>query len=146
MGVEAAMGEARILHQVSHADAMRAPLAQPHRGLLNDPRVGFQLVFPGVTNQRSHHLIVIVCIAKSRVRRLDNLSFGENHSRFYDSAPQIAELREKSLPCLVPACRKTRNPWWYHAAMGYFMINDDCNITGDRRATRWRDGGLLLPL
>jgi hypothetical protein len=44
MGVEAAMGQARLLHQVGDADAMRALFAKPHRSLLHDPRVGFLLV------------------------------------------------------------------------------------------------------
>ena len=51
MGVEAAMGQAGLLHQVGDADAMRALFAKPHRGLLHDPRVGFLLVLFRITHQ-----------------------------------------------------------------------------------------------
>ncbi len=50
MRVEPAMGEAGVLHQVGDADAMGALLAQPHRSPLHDPRVSFELVFPGITH------------------------------------------------------------------------------------------------
>ncbi len=50
MGVEPAMGQPRLLHQVGDADAVSALLAQPHRGLAHDAGVGFLLVFPGVTH------------------------------------------------------------------------------------------------
>ena len=61
MGVETAMGQAGLLHEVGDADAMGALLAQPHRGLLHDPVVGFLLVFTGIAHaaliecQRSSH-------------------------------------------------------------------------------------------
>jgi hypothetical protein len=45
MGIEAAMGEAGVLHQIGDADPMRALLAKPHRGLLHDPCVSFKFVF-----------------------------------------------------------------------------------------------------
>ena len=60
MGIEAAMGETRVLHQVGDADAMRALFAQPHRGPLHDPRVGFELVFPGIAHRQSHKMFVII--------------------------------------------------------------------------------------
>ena len=52
MGVESAMGQSGVLHQVGDADAVRTLLAKPDRGLLHDPRVGFELVFPGVSHRR----------------------------------------------------------------------------------------------
>src|SRR5262245_17590424 len=53
MGVEAAMRQPGLLHQVSDADAMGALLAQPHRGLAHDALVGFLLVFLGITHGSS---------------------------------------------------------------------------------------------
>ena len=50
MGIETAMGETGILHQVGDADAMGSLFAQPHRSPFHDPRVGFELVFPGITH------------------------------------------------------------------------------------------------
>src|SRR4051812_44011993 len=52
MRVKAAMGEAGFLHQVGHADAVRALFAQPHRGLFHDSGVGFLLVVFRVTHGR----------------------------------------------------------------------------------------------
>src|SRR5258707_12566075 len=52
MRVEPAMGEAGVLHQIGDADAVRALLAKPHRGLLHDPSVGFLLVFLRIAHWR----------------------------------------------------------------------------------------------
>ena len=60
MRVEPAMGEPGVLHQVGDADAMGALFAKPHRGLLHDPRVGFELVFPGIAHRRSHKMFEII--------------------------------------------------------------------------------------
>ena len=51
MGIEPAMGKAGVLHQVGNADAMRALLAKPNRGLPHDPGVGLELVFPGIAHR-----------------------------------------------------------------------------------------------
>src|ERR1700722_7098633 len=58
MRVEPAMGETRLLHQIGDPDAMRALLAKPHRGFLDDPGMGLELVFPGIT----HRLVSIICL------------------------------------------------------------------------------------
>jgi hypothetical protein len=50
--IEAAMGQARFLHEVGDADAVGALLPQPHRGLFHDAVVGFLLVFPGIAHAR----------------------------------------------------------------------------------------------
>ena len=51
MRIEAAMGQAGLLHQVGDPDAMRALFAQPHRGLLDDAGVGFLLVLFRITHE-----------------------------------------------------------------------------------------------
>ena len=60
MGVEPAMGKPGVLHQVGDADAMGALLAQPHRGFLHDPRVGFQLVFFRIAHHRFHKMFAVI--------------------------------------------------------------------------------------
>ena len=39
---------------------VRTLLAKPDRGLLHDPRVGFELVFPGVSHRRSHKMFEVI--------------------------------------------------------------------------------------
>src|SRR5436190_904904 len=56
MRIEPAMGEARLLHEIGHADAVSALFTQPHGSLLHDAVVGFLLVFPGVA-----HAVLIGC-------------------------------------------------------------------------------------
>ena len=60
MRVEAAMGQARFLHQVGHADAVCTLFAKPHRGPLHDPFVGFLLVLLGVTHGPSDKMFIVI--------------------------------------------------------------------------------------
>src|ERR1700744_1349617 len=60
MRIEPAMGQARLFHQVGHADPMGALLAKPHRGALHDPFVGFLLVLLGITHGPSDKMFTVI--------------------------------------------------------------------------------------
>ncbi len=60
MRIEPAMGQTGFLHQIGDADAMRALLAKPDRSFLHDPRVGLELVFPGISHRRSHKMFEVI--------------------------------------------------------------------------------------
>src|SRR6202521_494705 len=92
MRVEPAMSKAGVLHEVGNADAMRALLAKPHRGFLHDPRVSFELVFPGV----SHGGPIICSKSYNDIRHGDNIR--SRRKLHFISLCRAAPVRQISAP------------------------------------------------
>ena len=60
MGVESAMGQPGLLHQVGDADAVRTLFPQAHGRFPHDAVVGFLLVFPGIAHGCSYGMFTVI--------------------------------------------------------------------------------------
>src|ERR1700674_5767603 len=88
MRVEPAMSKAGVLHEVGNANAMRALLAKPHRGFPHDPRVGFELVFPGV----SHGGPIICSKSYNDIRHLITPANAKSCTLFHFIGPRCCDV------------------------------------------------------